>query len=156
MFQWLRGPGKVFKHPLPGSTNYLSAYDPKGQLYRKADSKAQGGRNEGEEDEDGSFGNSQKDMNLAGPEPIPIEGPTDLKPYPLNPGFTSQPVLAEDIKEAIFKDVSSGVMTVREASERYKVEMSRVGAVVRLKSVESNWKKEVRRSTILSAPSLRI
>src|SRR5215471_10098677 len=34
MFWWLNGPGAAFKHPLPGSTNYLSAYDRKGKLLR--------------------------------------------------------------------------------------------------------------------------
>ncbi len=34
MFRWLTGPGSVFKDPLPGSTNYLNAYDTAGNLLR--------------------------------------------------------------------------------------------------------------------------
>ena len=34
MFAWLKGPGKVFRQPLPGGTNYLSAYDKEGNLLR--------------------------------------------------------------------------------------------------------------------------
>ena len=34
MFSWLQGPGESFRHPLPNSTNYLSAYDRRGKLLR--------------------------------------------------------------------------------------------------------------------------
>ena len=34
MFRWLNGPGSVFRQPLPGSTNYLNAYDRTGRLLR--------------------------------------------------------------------------------------------------------------------------
>ena len=46
MFQWLNGPGAAFRDPLPGSTNYLGAYDDKGQLTRvtrAGDRKKKGG-----------------------------------------------------------------------------------------------------------------
>lgn len=36
MFAWLDGPGENFRYPLPGSTNYLSAYDRRGRLFRDA------------------------------------------------------------------------------------------------------------------------
>lgn len=35
MFAWLEGPGENFRYPLPGSTNYLSAYDRRGRLQRE-------------------------------------------------------------------------------------------------------------------------
>lgn len=34
MFAWLEGPGESFRHPLPKSTNYLSAYSRFGKLLR--------------------------------------------------------------------------------------------------------------------------
>lgn len=37
MFAWLEGPGESFRHPLPGSTNYLSAYDRRGKLLREGE-----------------------------------------------------------------------------------------------------------------------
>ena len=37
MFAWLQGPGESFKHPLPNSTNYLSAYDRRGKLLREGE-----------------------------------------------------------------------------------------------------------------------
>lgn len=35
MFAWLDGPGENFRYPVPGSTNYLSAYDRRGRLFRE-------------------------------------------------------------------------------------------------------------------------
>lgn len=37
MFAWLEGPGESFRHPLPNSTNYLSAYDKRGKLLRQGE-----------------------------------------------------------------------------------------------------------------------
>lgn len=37
MFAWLEGPGESFRHHLPGSTNYLSAYDKRGKLLRQGE-----------------------------------------------------------------------------------------------------------------------
>ena len=37
MFAWLDGPGESFRHPLPKSTNYLSAYDKRGKLLREGE-----------------------------------------------------------------------------------------------------------------------
>src|SRR5689334_21063428 len=33
-YEWLNGPGRALKEPLPGSTNYLGAYDRYGNLIR--------------------------------------------------------------------------------------------------------------------------
>src|SRR5438876_628033 len=33
-YEWLNGPGAALKEPLPGSTNYLGAYDKYGNLVR--------------------------------------------------------------------------------------------------------------------------
>src|SRR5215475_12026966 len=33
---WKEGPGGVFRRPLPGSTNYLNAYNKQGKLIRQA------------------------------------------------------------------------------------------------------------------------
>lgn len=37
MFAWLQGPGESFRHPLPNSTNYLSAYNRQGKLLREGE-----------------------------------------------------------------------------------------------------------------------
>ncbi|KAL9099190.1 MAG: hypothetical protein Q9163_005278 [Psora crenata] len=42
MFRWLHGPGNVFRHPLPNSTNYLNAYDKSGGLIRTRGAKPRG------------------------------------------------------------------------------------------------------------------
>jgi hypothetical protein len=49
MFAWLNGPGKVFRDPLPGSTNYLNAYTPDGKLVRVRQKEAKEEHEEREE-----------------------------------------------------------------------------------------------------------
>jgi hypothetical protein len=73
----------------------------------------------------------------------------NLQPFPQNPHFISEPVLSEDLKEAIYKDVKMENRTVRETSEHYKVSMERVGAVVRMKQMERDWLEQVRQHRAL-------
>ncbi|KAL9609383.1 MAG: hypothetical protein Q9167_005852 [Letrouitia subvulpina] len=146
MFRWLNGPGSVFRDPLPGSTNYINAYDRDGRLIRlrkrgkdpAADSDA------GAQDPDASP--NPFDVNIAGEgKPIPREQPDDLMPFPLNKKFRSLPVLSEELKDEIFRRVMERGQSVRTVSADLGVEMRRVGAVVRLKSIERQWEVEGKR-----------
>lgn len=119
MWEWINGPGAALKHPLPGSTNYLGAYDTRGQLIRGGDS--QDGR-------------------------LPPESGDDLRPFTMNKNFRSQHVLSEEFREAIWDGVMNQKMSVAQVSRDLGVEMNRVGAVVRLKEIEKQWTKEVQHS----------
>ena len=164
MFRWLNGPGSVFRHPLPGSTNYLNAYDRNGALLRakdrspgkneqaKEEDKEEEEIDEEEEelDEDGEIvpKKTQKVKEAKvketkdGP-PLPKENTEDLMPFPLNRQFRSQHVLSEELKDAIYQRVMVDGQSVRTVSAALGVEMSRVGAVVRLKAVEKEWEEQV-------------
>ena len=150
MYDWLNGPGAVFKEPLPGSTNYLNAYDNEGKLLRtKKQLRPQGSRaaeNEFEdEDEDGDTKESGSLKKDNARENVPSETPDDLMPFPQNRQFRSQPVLSEALKDEIWRQVVDLKRSVRAVSMDLNVEMSRVGAVVRLKAVEKQWVEQVRR-----------
>ena len=128
MFEWIDGPGKNFRYPLPDSTNYLSAYDKDGQLRR--------GTVEGD------------DTEATPPErgvKIARESIQDLRPFPINPTFVSQRVLSEELREAIWKAVKVDGESVMAVSAQYGVEMRRVGAVVRLVELERRMRAEVSR-----------
>lgn len=111
MFAWLEGPGESFKYPLPGSTNYLSAYDINGRLRREGENTP--------------------------------ETPDDLRPFPLNKHFFSEPILSQELREEIWRRVQVDKKSVRTVSVELGVEMRRVGAVVRLMEVEKRMKAEV-------------
>ncbi|KAL1957738.1 hypothetical protein VTO42DRAFT_5581 [Malbranchea cinnamomea] len=131
MFEWLNGPGAVFKNPLPGSTNYLSAYDRQGKLLRANES-------EGEEREDGTS--------------LPKESKSDRRPFPLNPYFVSESVLSEELRNRIYEDVVVRKKSVRTVSVLYGVDMRRVAAVVRLVALE---KKMIAENKPLARPYAR-
>ena len=159
MFRWLNGPGSAFRNPLPGSTNYLNAYDMNGRLLRAKDRSPRQLNREKEEkkdeeeevDEDGEIlpartkkvqGARVTDSKDA--PPLPKASGEDLMPFPMNRHFRSQSVLSEELKDAIYERVMEGGSSVRNVSAVLGVEMNRVAAVVRLKAVEKNWEKEVR------------
>ena len=159
MFRWLNGPGAAFKDPLPGSTNYLNAYDQDGNLVRSRRAQRRGG-DEGDAKSGSGLGNegggladgagsegtgssAEKELNYAGGKPLPRESQDDLVPFPLNRQFRSQPVLSEDIKDEIYKRVAEDGMSVRLVGAEMGVDMRRVGAVVRLKTVEKQWIDQV-------------
>ncbi|KAK4690758.1 hypothetical protein P7C71_g6105, partial [Lecanoromycetidae sp. Uapishka_2] len=167
MFRWLNGPGNVFRHPLPGSTNYLNAYDRSGNLLRARGSAAgkqrdskESGQNEDEDEENEDDATLELDdaartarkrkrekrpnmeQMMNGTVPLPKETTEDLMPYPMNRQFTSQSVLSEDLKDAIWKRVMEDGKSVRDVSAGLGVEMRRVAAVVRLKAVEKEWEKQ--------------
>ena len=156
MFRWLNGPGSAFRHPLPGSTNYLNAYDRNGRLVRAKDrSLRKSDQDEEEEDEeldeDGDIIPEKtkkfQEVRRTGTRdepPLPKETTEDLIPFPMNRQFRSQNVLSEELKDAIYERVMENGHSVRNVSAALGVEMNRVAAVVRLKAVEKNWEKEVR------------
>jgi hypothetical protein len=177
-YEWLNGPGRNLKEPIPDSTNYLGAYDKYGNLVRanpgwqrgdgakkaasteketaeieaKAEKPAEetpaGQENldeleaairsgEAEENEAKTSGEEQDDGKL------PPETAEDLRPFPLNQYFRSQPVLSEDLREAIWHRVKKDGATVSLASVEFGVSNERVGAVVRLKQMEKEWIAQV-------------
>lgn len=154
MYRWLNGPGAAFRDPLPGSTNYLNAYDPQGNLIRaRADPTTNPSTDEdepkstGEEGDldgpDAASGKNQLDQNIASGKPIPKEMADDLMPFPLNRQFRSQPVLSEELRDEIYKRIDKEKKSVRTVSAELGVEMQRVGAVFRLKTIENQWIQEV-------------
>ena len=117
MFTWLRTHGKNFEAPVEGQTNYLTDYN------------REGVRTGGfEKDED------QPQSGLH-------------RPFPLNRSFYSQSVLSIELREEIWKRVKVDGKSIRAVSVELGVDMRRVGAVVRLTTIEKRWKMEVRKIT---------
>lgn len=87
----------------------------------------------------GEEGPKHDGKNYINGKAIPQETADDLMPFPLNNGFRSQPVLSESLKDEIFRRVTKEGKSVKVVSAEMGVEMSRVGAVVRLMSVEREW-----------------
>jgi hypothetical protein len=127
-------------NPLTGSTNYLYAYNAQGQLKRVAEGEEKRKQNvkKGKDTED----SAPKDRNNEDKE-LPPETARDLRVFPQNPNFVSQPVLSEEFREAIWERIMKEGQSVREVSAQMRVEMSRVGAVVRLKEIEKEWQRIV-------------
>jgi hypothetical protein len=140
---------------LNGSTNYLGAYNAQGQLKRVVEAAAEAERKKKKEE-----GKANEPANLSASESgeseeakefkgeIPPETMRDLTPFPLNKSFVSQPVLSDDLREEIWKRVMQDGKSVRVVSAELGVEMSRVGAVVRLKEVEKEWEQTVSSASI--------
>lgn len=166
MFAWLKGPGKAFRKPLPGSSNYLSAYDRQGNLVRKGREERDDRRRFADlgEDEvvlqarDRQAKLSEEEIQIRASERetrraelkemeerdgLPKEGARDLKPYPLNAQFKSQPVLSEDLRRAINELVTENGIDLKAVSAAFGIDVRRVAAVVRLMEVEKAWEQEV-------------
>lgn len=141
LFRWLTSQGESLRNPLEGSTNYLGAYNKEGKLKRVVTAAANGS------DKDGDKGKS-RDKNSRSSE-LPPESARDRVPFPLNPQFVSEPVLSETFRDQIWRQIMREGKSVREVSVAMKVEMARVGAVVRLKEVELEWQRIVSSPTHL-------
>ena len=155
MWSWFNGPGAAFRAPLAGSTNYLGAYDKAGRLIRGLDqppARATPVDGDGADVEtaaaaaataaaaaDGQRQHEASRAQTGGPPPETLE---DLRPFPLNQFFRSEAVLSEPLKDEIYKRVVSQGQGVREVSMALHVEMSRVAAVVRLKTMEQEWLRQ--------------
>lgn len=156
MWSWLNGPGKVFKDPLPGSTNYLSAYDADGNLLRlnrdRDTPDTKGAKDIAGEITDPESADELRvrSKDEEGAEEAAVETKLgremeqDLRPFPLNRHFVSQPVLSEQLRDAIYKRVVRNGEKIVSVSSSLGVSMERVAAVVRLKEVEKKWVNEVR------------
>ncbi|KAI9046901.1 hypothetical protein LZ554_008979 [Drepanopeziza brunnea f. sp. 'monogermtubi'] len=150
LYRWLGAQGANFLNPLKNSTNYLSAYNAQGQLKRVVE--AQGEKQKEKEDEEAKAVKDGKPIPTEAQEApegedkkttaaLPPETARDLIPYPGNRSFVSQPVLGGMVKEVIWFRIMHEGKTVREVSAEFGVEMSRVGAVVRLKEIEKEWER---------------
>ena len=170
MFEWLKGPGKVFREPLPGSTNYLSAYDRQGNLIRASANNRSNRPNDNYDDselkeDEGEIQRRELEEGISEEEVgrraeqrikrrgekaelearggVPKEQPRDLRPYPLNQQFRSQPVLSEELREKIYELIVLDRIDLKSVSATFGVDIRRVAAVVRLKSLEKQWVAEV-------------
>lgn len=126
LYRWLATQGEALQYPLEASTNYLSAYDKEGRLKRKVEQDAGPGKDKG----------------------IPEARESDLRPFPNNPKFISQPVLTEEARQAIWAGIMVQGKNVRDVSTEYGVAMERVGAVVRLMEIQKEWERIVSPSAI--------
>ncbi|GME22802.1 putative ribosomal protein s35 mitochondrial protein [Neofusicoccum parvum] len=138
MYEWLNGPGAKLRHPLPGSTNYLGAYDRQGNLIRAGNRpKPQREGEESSSSEDGGLeAEAQPDELAQNEDGLPPESKEDLHPFPLNTHFYSQSVLSEELREKIYEEVVLEKTPISVVSSSFKVTMERVAAVVRLKALE--------------------
>ena len=159
LFRWLGSQGQNFLNPLSGSTNYLGAYNGEGQLKRVVEAAAQAERERkkkagktSEPAKEDTSEDSEEGRGFKGE--TPPETTRDLTPFPLNRSFISQPVLGDELREEIWKRVMQDGKSVREVSAELAVEMSRVGAVVRLKEIEKDWEQNVSCSPFFNVPQL--
>jgi hypothetical protein len=164
MAAWLAGPGYKFRRQFPGSTNYLSAYDKLGNLVRRgkgrptdvidaeeeARSEERALKQEEDEDLDEAERSAraegraaERERRAAALKRTPRERASDMRPYPLNSNFKSQPVLSEELREELYRQIVVKKMDLQSVSAAYGVDMRRVAAVVRLKTVEKQWIEDV-------------
>lgn len=171
MWTWLKGSGKAFRDPLAGSTNYLSAYDRQGNLLRMRRQQEQQAQQR-EHDDGGKENVSEEEMQKReldeGLEEVererrakkrasqrfedqereerggmPRERQSDLRPYPLNQDFRSQPVLSEPMREEIYRQLVVSRKDIESVAAGFGVDLRRVAAVARLKTIEKQWESEV-------------
>ncbi|KAI5297353.1 hypothetical protein KEM55_004820, partial [Ascosphaera atra] len=98
MEEWLSGPGQVFREPSPYGTNYLTNYSIDGAPIKKDPAQ-----DEAAEGEKAVSADSDATIN-------------SLRPFPLNPSFVSQPVLSEELRNQIYKEVVENKKGVRAVS----------------------------------------
>ncbi|KAI9929940.1 hypothetical protein MW887_011750 [Aspergillus wentii] len=84
---------------------------------------------------------SLKDRRFAG-EDSSVPDTVLRKPFPLNPHFTSENILSEELRNEIYRRVTAEKQSVRAVSVDLGVDMRRVAAVVRLVELESRWKQQ--------------
>ena len=155
MFAWLNGPGRAFREPLPGSTNYLGAYDKFGNLMRATSPRDNTNKEaeQAEEEDDPNMSAEEKQQHKearkaeaeeeAAQGRLPKESAGDLRPFPLNKAFRSESVLSEQFKDEIYKKFVEEKLDIATVSAAFGVDMRRVAAVVRLKTIENQWIAEV-------------
>lgn len=172
MFAWLNGPGKSLRDPLKGSTNYLSAYDRSGNLIRGKTPRTRNPRRERDNIDEADLEKDEAEVQARELEEgvseeevrkrarvrearrheredteerggIPPERQSDMRPYPHNSQFQSQAVLSEDLREKLYQLVAVDGLDLKSVSATFGVDIRRVAAVVRLKTIEKKWIDEV-------------
>ncbi|KAF1988879.1 hypothetical protein K402DRAFT_452618 [Aulographum hederae CBS 113979] len=147
LHEWLNGPGAAFRDPLPGSTNYLGAYGKDGRLLR---AKAPNKKPKESSDPEASDGlENAEEKGEAELAPPSLE---DLSPFPLNRQFRSQSVLSEALREEIWRQVVHEGKSIRAVSSKMGVTLERVGAVVRLKTIEKQWAESYSKAVLAMLP----
>ncbi|KAH8590747.1 eukaryotic mitochondrial regulator protein-domain-containing protein [Bisporella sp. PMI_857] len=134
LYRWLNSQGEIFRNPAQGHTNYLTAYTSDGQLKRVLEARKREAQEQNESPIVPGQEKPRVDSNA-----VPPETNRDLRPFPHNPFFISQPVLGDEMREKIWEAIMIEGKSVRDVSTEFSVEMSRVGAVVRLKEIEKEW-----------------
>jgi hypothetical protein len=66
------------------------------------------------------------------------------RPFPNNPNFVSESILSEDLREEIYKRVTSKKQSLRAVSVELGIDMKRIAAVVRLVELEKRQRSQVR------------
>jgi len=122
----------------------------------EADAARRDQEDESLSDEDRSIRREQRELarntrtsNMADSEArggVPKERPQDMRPYPLNQSFRSQPVLSEELREQLYVQVAIYRHDLSSVAASFGVDIRRVAAVVRLKTVEKQWEAEVSRA----------
>jgi hypothetical protein len=176
MFEWLNGPGRNMKQSLPGSTNYLNAYDREGRLKRNRRENRDAPINVISEEEEPEVQRQEEADGLDEAEragrlavrqrlrkrkaeqeaklgDLPQERDTDLEPFPLNPFFRSEAVLSQELREELFRQVADRGADITSVSAAFGVDIRRVAAVVRLMAVEKKWIEEVSAHSLLTFPA---
>jgi len=166
MAAWFAGPGGRFRRQFPGSTNYLSAYDKFGKLRRRNIGQQEAATRPDPElearreaqilkaEEDEELDEAERQARAEGRAAVraqreaqlkrtPRERQADLRPFPLNHNFKSEAVLSEEFREELYRQVVLKGMDLQGVSAAYGVDMRRVAAVVRLKTMEKQWIEEV-------------
>jgi transposase-like protein len=125
----------------------MGAYNALGQLRRVVEAAEESDRQKKREGASAGYPSTapdaQEGKELDHKGELPPETTRDLTPFPLNRAFISQAVLSDELREEIWKRIMKDGKSVREVSAELQVEMSRVGAVVRLKEVEKEWQRIV-------------
>ncbi|OJJ48308.1 hypothetical protein ASPZODRAFT_130285 [Penicilliopsis zonata CBS 506.65] len=71
----------------------------------------------------------------------PDVGVENKKPFPGNQDFVSESILSEELRMEIYKRVVEQKKSIRVVSVELRVDMRRVGAVIRLVELEKRWKQ---------------
>ena len=134
MFRWLKNEGNALKNVSSNGPRYIGEELQESRPSRKADEEAEEDENTSE-GEDASAGGVKEETSR--------RKKGNLHPFPSNTRFKSESVLSEELKDHIWHQITVEKQTIRRVSADLQVDMRRVGAVVRLKSLEKEWEKEV-------------
>lgn len=66
-----------------------------------------------------------------------------MLPFPLNYAYPSTPVVSDELASEVYLRVVESGKSVRMVSAELNISLDRVAAIVRLKTIEKRWEKEV-------------